>query len=160
MRPLLAVLALMFVLSVTATPLLAQSSINGAWKIIEWEGINPQQGEWRIENIQPSLWLFMDGYYSATYLRGDQKRSLVPENDTRQELSADEWKSMGMPFISNAGTYEITASTVTIRPIVALFPNYMGGDTDTWDYRFEGDVLHLTWSGEDLSQHLRFQRLQ
>ena len=144
----------------TATSLLAQSSINGAWKIIEWEGINPQQGEWRIENIQPSLWLFMDGYYSATYLRGDQKRSLVPENATREELSVDEWKSMGVPFVSNAGTYEITASTLTIRPIVALFPNYMDGDTDTWDYRFEGDLLHLTRPGEDLSQHLRFQRLQ
>ncbi len=152
------VLVPVFVLSVTATPLLAQSSIDGAWKIIEWWGNNPQQGEWRIENIQPSLWLFMDGYYSATYLAGNQKRSLVPEN--REEMSGDDWKSMARPFISNAGTYEITASTVTLRPIVAKVPNFMDGDIDPWDYRFEGDVLYVTQTREWGTVHHRLQRLQ
>ncbi len=139
----------------TATPLLAQSSINGAWKIIEWWGNNPQAGEWRVENIQPSLWLFIDGYYSNTYLRGDQKRSLVPES--RQEMSADQWRSMLMPFISNAGTYEISATTITVRPTVALEPSYMDGATGIWDYRFEGDVLHVIRAG---GSHIRLRRLQ
>ena len=138
---------------------MAQSSINGAWQTVEWGGNDSYQGAWQIENIQPSLWLFIDGYYSTTYLAGEQERTPVPES--RQEMSGDEWKAMGMPFISNAGTYEITVSTITVRPIVALIPNFMSGETGgTWDYRVEGDTLHVTRTGEGWSEHFRFQRLQ
>ena len=136
-----------------ATPVRAQSNIEGAWKIIEWWGTNQGQ-EWRMEDIQPSLWLFKDGYYSCTYLHG--KRSVMTK---RVEMSADEWVSIAKPFVSNAGRYQTTDSHITVRPMVALIPNFMmEGVSPTWEYRFEGDVLHVTFVGG--SEHVRLQRLQ
>jgi len=159
MRHLFSVFALVLVLSITATPLLAQSSIDGVWKIIEFWGTHSEVGEWRFENVQPSLWLFMDGYYSATYVLGNQERPLAPENP--EEMSGDDWKSMAERFVANAGTYEITASTVTLYPIVAKLPNFMDGDDiDPWEYRFEGDVLYVTQPRKWGTVHHRLQRLE
>ncbi len=140
-----------------ATPVRAQSSVEGAWKIIEWWGTNQGQ-EWRMEDIQPSLWLFKDGHYSCTYLYS--KRSPFPEGEpSRSEISADEWKSISMPFVSNAGSYEVTDSQITIHPMVALIPNFMGDDVaPTWEYRFEGDILHVTLARG--GTHMRLRRLQ
>ena len=46
--------------------------------------------------------------------------------------------------MANTGTYEIAGSALTVRPIVAKHPNFMGGGFDTYDVRREGETLWLT----------------
>jgi hypothetical protein len=46
-------------------------------------------------------------------------------------------------FIVNSGTYELTDTTLTTRPIVAKTPEYMGGK-GIFEYRIEVDTLWLT----------------
>ena len=47
-------------------------------------------------------------------------------------------------FIANSGTYELTDSTLTTRPMVAKTPNFMAGESLTFMYRVEADTLRLT----------------
>ncbi len=45
-------------------------------------------------------------------------------------------------FIVNTGTYEISGSTVTFRPMIARSPEFVGGNTGA-NFQLEGDVLTL-----------------
>jgi hypothetical protein len=65
-----------------------------------------------------------------------------------------------MPFVANAGTYEVEGSSITIRPLVALWPNLMGGGSRTFSYRIEDGALILTVEGEDGQTHNRLRRLE
>jgi hypothetical protein len=47
-------------------------------------------------------------------------------------------------FIANSGTYELTDSTLTTRPMVAKNPTFMAGGSLTFTYQIEGDDLRLT----------------
>ena len=44
----------------------------------------------------------------------------------------------------NAGTYEVTGSTATLRPLFALVPEFVGGSAEH-EYELSGDTLTLRW---------------
>lgn len=118
--------------------------ITGAWvKIGEW-GTDASGQVWRTENVQPSLYLFQDGYYSIAYVSGDEARPLFGTQADREALTSEEAASVWMPYISNSGTYEITPSSFTVRPMVALWPDYMAGGSRVYAYRVEEGMLHLS----------------
>ena len=50
------------------------------------------------------------------------------------------------PFVSEAGTYEVTpGSAITMRPIASKNPAVMGpGVFITYSYKLDGDTLSLT----------------
>ena len=48
-------------------------------------------------------------------------------------------------IIVNTGTYEISGSTVTFRPIIAKSPGFVGGHQMS-TFRVDGDTLVLTAS--------------
>jgi len=60
-------------------------------------------------------------------------------------------------FIANSGTYEVSGSTLTTRPIVAKNPNFMSGGSVTYTYEIEGDTLRLTltlpWAPENETRY-------
>ena len=47
-------------------------------------------------------------------------------------------------IIVNTGTYEITGSTVTFRPVIAKSPGFVGGQA-TAELQITGDALTLTF---------------
>ena len=49
----------------------------------------------------------------------------------------------------NAGTYEVTGETVTIRPIISRVPNFMAGGYQKYQFRVDGDTLWLTGKSTD-----------
>lgn len=55
-------------------------------------------------------------------------------------------------FIANSGTYEVSGSTLTVRPAVARNPNYMAGGFGKYQFKFEGsNTLYLTSKANDVN---------
>ena len=89
---------------------------------------------------QPGLYICVEGYYSAVYAPGAEPRvpSEIPFQPTPEEMVAQHES-----IIVNTGTYEISGSTVTFRPIIAKSPGFVGGHS-TSEFRIDGDTLTLT----------------
>ena len=86
------------------------------------------------------LYIFAEGYYSAVFAPGAEPRvpSATPFQPTTEEMMA-QYQSI----IINTRTYEISGSTVTLRPIIARSPAFVGGQ-QTSEFRIEGNTLTLT----------------
>jgi len=130
------------------TPLPAQSDLNGAWSIVEMSGHNAE-GDWESNPVQPSLYIFMDGYYSIMLVSGSEARPLMAEDATRASITDEEMRSIFMQFIANSGTYEVSGSTVTTKPMVALWPNFMEGGSSQFQYVIDDGMLVLSDEDED-----------
>ena len=44
-------------------------------------------------------------------------------------------------ILANSGTYEVSGSTFTTRPMVAKNPNFMSGGSLTYTFEIDGDTL-------------------
>ena len=143
-------------------PVAAQQSLQGSWTIVESWGHDAQAGEWRTENVQPSLYIFLDGYYSMSLVRGNEPRPLMPEGVTWDTMTEEQLRSVcsGAVFSANSGTYEVDGSSLTTKPMVAKWPNLMEGGSATFTFEMEGDMLRLSQSGEGFSWNARLRRLR
>ena len=113
---------------------------------------NPLQGVWSkttadpgdgspvIDPSQPGLYIFAGGYYSAAFARGAEPR--VPAEIAFQP-TPEEMVAQHESIIFSTGTYEISGSTVTFRPIIAKSPGFVGGQS-TAGFQIDGDTLTLT----------------
>ena len=119
--------------------------IEGVWKVTEMVVTGTDAST--VSTPQPSLFIFAKTHYSMMYVPGNKPRALsTTENATTEEkLAAFD------SFVANTGTYEVTGSTLTIRPIVARNPNYMAGGFDKYQFRIEGNTLSLTDKSTDLN---------
>ena len=115
----------------------------------------PLEGAWRLTRViivsadgsrtaltpQESLFLFSDGYYSIAYAFGDEPFPAYAEpfNPTDEERLA-----RFSSILVNTGTYEVSGSTATLRPLFALVPEFVGGFAEH-DYEVSGDQLTLSW---------------
>ena len=144
-----------------ASPAWAQSDLNGVWEIVEAFGHNAE-GDWNVENVQPSLFIFMDGYYSIALVRGNEPRPLMPEGTTWDTMTEDQLRSVcsGDYFSANSGIYEVSESSLTTRPMVAKWPNFMEGGSATYTFRLDGDMLTLSREGEGWNWTNKLRRLR
>ena len=117
--------------------------------------VDPLEGAWQMTSNfrvaadgtrtplkpQENLFIFSDGYYSIAYALGDQ-----PFPDYATKFSAtDEEKAARMSSITvNTGTYTVSGSKMTLRPLFALVPEFVGGSAEV-DYEVSGDVLTIQW---------------
>lgn len=109
----------------------------GVWSLV---AVDPGDGAPRIEPSQPGLYVFADDHYSAVFAPGPDPRikSEVSFQPTPEEMTA-QYETI----IVNAGTYEISGSTVTFRPMIAKSPGFVGGHQMS-TFRVDGDTLVLT----------------
>ena len=138
---------------------------------------NPLQGVWSltasgggdgspvIDPSQPGLYIFAEGYYSAVFAPGAEMR--VPSEIAFQP-TPEEMVAQHESIIVNTGTYEISGSTVTFRPIIAKSPAFVGGQA-TSEFRLDGGTLTLTvqtvvavdgTSAPNLGGSLTFRRVE
>jgi hypothetical protein len=150
---------MVFACHLTASPALAHSGLDGAWSITAASGTNAE-GDWSAENLQPSLYLFHGNHYSITRVNGEAPRPLMPEDASRDSLTPEQAASMWKPFTSNAGTYSTEGSTMTMKPMVALWPNFMESGTASYTFSVDGDTLTLGNSGENSSYTITLTRLK
>ena len=143
MRLRLRLLPALLWLAVATPPLVAQESIEGAWTIVEAWGETSAGEEWNLgENVQPSFFIFFDGYYSFTAVNGAEPRPQIPEGTTRADLTPEESDAVWRSYLSNSGSYEVSGSNLITRPSVALWPPFMAENSRP--------VYELGWDGADL----------
>jgi hypothetical protein len=117
----------------------ASDAVQGAWRVIQVVSTGP--GGRTIEAPQPGLLLFAGGYYSYTFVTSEEPRPGLPAGPATAELLATVWN----PFTANAGTFEVSGSTMTRRPIVAKSPESMApGVFNEYSFRLSADTLWTT----------------
>jgi len=135
-------LAVSCVLALTAAEVGSQPApqdIRGVWQMNEVTLTGPNA---RVVSLRDSLLIVADRYYSFNHVGTDQPR---PEPANYANATADELRAVWGPFVANAGTYELSAGTFTIRPMVAKSPGFMApGSFSVWSYRLDGNSLTLT----------------
>jgi len=147
-----------------------QETLEGAWRVTE-ESFESPDASWTNTNPQPSLYIFAKQHYSIMLVPsgsdgGSQPRELFPGNEPvlgSAEPTDAEKVAAYDSFIANSGTYEVSGSSLTTRPMVAKSPNVMSGESLTYTYQIEGDTLQLTltppWA-PDTEQSLTLVRLE
>ena len=82
-------------------------------------------------------------HYSRVEVQADGPRPILADV---AKATADELRAVWGPFVSEAGTYEVTpGSFITMRPIASKNPAVMGpGVFITYSYKRGGDTPSLT----------------
>lgn len=120
------------------------SALEGAWRVTEMTTSGPGGGS--VTAPQPGLLLFTGGYYSYTLVTGDEPRPVPPRGVATMEDLLNAWS----PFTANAGTFEVSDSTMIRRPIVAKSPAAMGpGIFNAYTFHMSGDTLWITTVGTE-----------
>ena len=129
--------------------LAAQSSsrgpLEGAWKVAEIVVTGADASN--TPNPQPGLFIFTRTHYSLMWVPGNQPRTLFKAEDPTNAEKTVAFDS----FVGNTGTYEASGTALTIRPMVARFPNCMGGAFMKYQFRVEGNTLSLTQKSADVN---------
>lgn len=117
----------------------APPDLEGAWRIVEVVTTGP--GAATNSSPQPGLLLFTGRYYSYTLITGDRPRPDLPRGLPTAEDLLRAWN----PFSANAGTFEVSGSTMTRRPLVSKSPDAMApGAFNEYTYRVSADTLWVT----------------
>jgi hypothetical protein len=118
----------------------------GVWRAVEVNITGPNARTLRPP--QPRLFIFTERHYSRTDVTSDQPRVALADVAT---ATADQLRAVWSPYTSNAGTYEASGGTLTIRPMVAKNPAVMApGAFTEFAYRIQGDTLWLTGRSTEL----------
>ena len=95
-------------------------------------------------NVQPGLLIFTERHFSRTTDTAVQPRPTTPYA-TPGTPTVEELQSRWGPFAANAGTYELSGDTLTLRAIVAKEPGDQAvGGFARLRVTLEGNVLSLT----------------
>ncbi len=113
----------------------AANPLLGAWSMT---AIADNDGT-MIEPSQPGVFIFTEDHYSAVYSLGADPR---PPSATAFAPTSDEMVAQYQTIIVNTGTYDVSGSTITYRPMVAKSPEFVGGHS-TMDYAIDGNTLTL-----------------
>lgn len=120
------------------------AALDGAWQVIAVEVTG--NGATAHKQPQPSLVLFSGEYYSWSRVTTTSPRALfVAETPTDAERIAA-YDSV----LFNAGKYAVSDSILTVWPVVARSPNYMGGASESYRYRLSGDTLWVDQRSDDV----------
>ena len=126
----------------------SKPSIQGVWRPVEVTITNPNPppaglGKGTHTNLQPGLLIVTGKHFSAIYDTAGKPRPTtpfkVPVKPTPEEMQT----SWG-PFTANAGTYELSGTTLTTRPIVAKNPVFQGKGVNRSTIKLDGQNLWIT----------------
>jgi hypothetical protein len=138
-RTLKALISLITFSTVLAAQTAPRRPPEGVWKVVEIVGTGADAS--KNANPQPSLFIFTRNYYSMMLVPGTQPRSLF--KDTEEPTNQEKTLAFDS-FVANTGKYEVMDSTLTFRPIVARYPNFMADGSAEYQFRIEGNTLWLT----------------
>ncbi len=123
----------------------SRGPLEGAWKVAEI--VVTGADESNTANPQPGLFVFTRRHYSAMWVPGNQPRTLFKAADPANEEKISAFDS----FVGNTGTYELAGTTLTIRPMVARYPNCMNGAFMTYQFRVDSNTLTLTQKSTEVN---------
>ena len=139
------------ILTFAAIGVLGQSkpSIQGVWRTVEVTVTNPNpapglRARGTYTDLQPSLLIFTAKHYSTTTDTAVKPRPTTPFK-VAAKPTAEEMQSQWGPFAANAGTYELTGTSLTRRATVAKNPANQNGKIATRStIKFDGNNLWIT----------------
>ncbi len=116
--------------------------IQGVWRVVEATISGPNARTIAFAE-RPNQTIITAKHYSRVEVQADGPRPILADV---AKASADELRAAWGPFVSEAGTYELTAGNlITMRPIASKNPAVMGpGVFLTYSYTLDGDTLSLT----------------
>src|SRR3954452_289707 len=97
-------------------------SLQGAWRSVE-ATIGGAAGRTIPFTGRPNLTIITARHYSRVEVQSDAPRPVLADV---AKASADELRAAWGPFVSEAGTYEMTDGSITMRPIASKNPAVMG----------------------------------
>jgi hypothetical protein len=116
-------------------------SIQGVWRVEEATTSGPAARTISFAD-RPNLTIITDKYYSRVEVQADGPRPTLTDP---AKATADQLRAVWGPFVGEAGTYELAADAITMRPIASKNPAVMGsGVFIVYSYKLEGDKLLLT----------------
>jgi hypothetical protein len=125
----------------TTTAQTTGASIQGVWRIVEANVTGPG-GRTIAFGDRPNLTIITARHYSRVEVQADGPRPAQPDVG---KATADELRAVWGPFVAEAGTYELSGGSITMRPIASKNPAVMGpGVFITYGYTVEGRTLSLT----------------
>ena len=139
----------------------AANPLLGAWSMT---AITADDGT-MIEPSQSGLFIFTEDHYSAVYSLGADPR---PLSATAFDPTSDEMVAQYQTIIVNTGTYDVSESTITYRPMVAKSAGFVGGHS-TMDYAIDGNTLTLNTTSvvsadgmslPEVSETIRLRRIE
>ena len=117
-----------------------RESIVGVWQAAEVTHTGPSGPE--TIKPGPNLTIFTSKHYSRIDVQTDKPRPVLA-NPSR--ASAEELRDVWGPLVAEAGSYEVTDSLITLRPLVAKNPAAMAsGVSIVYSFKVEGNSLILT----------------
>ena len=141
------------ILAFTGSAVLGQSkpSIQGVWRVVEVTITDTAPGASALglpkgthTTVQPGLLIFTGKHYSTINDTAAKPRSTTPFKVAGQP-TVEEMQSQWGPFAANAGTYELSGTTLTRRAIVAKNPANQGGKFFTRSaIKLDGQNLWIT----------------
>ena len=109
------------------------SPLEGAWVVTS---LQSSEGE-AIDPAGPGQFIFLGGRYSAVYTVGvTERRKSEKAFDPTEEEMVEQYDTI----IVNSGTYQVEGNELTLRPLVAKSPEYIGGSS-TMEFSVDGDTL-------------------
>ena len=119
------------------------TSIQGVWQAVEVTITGPGARTIAIREPRPNLTIITARHYSRVEVQADGPRPILADV---AKASADELRAAWGPFVSEAGTYEVTPDNrITMRPIAAKNPAAMGpGAFITYSYKLDGNTMWVT----------------
>lgn len=144
---------LLVVMTAPLAPVWAQSELDGAWRVTAaqstYSGV--------IEDVQPGLYIFQNGYYSVLHVWSEGPRPFYEEGESRDNVTHEKLQAIVVPVEGNSGTYSTDGSAITLSPVVAISPNFMNGGSASYTFKISKD--ELTLENEDNGRVLKLQRL-
>lgn len=119
----------------------ATSRVNpllGVWSVVEFQE-GAAGGQSKAVRTQPGQFIFTQTRYAAVWVLQAEPRAVSAKP---WEPITEEKLAHFASIVANSGTYDVSGSRLTIRPIVAKMPEFAGGHL-TYEFRIEGDYLVL-----------------
>lgn len=141
-RPVLVLLMAGLLTSEGLTGAPKSQSIQGVWQAVEVTIAGPVKQTITIPEPRPNLTVITARHYSRVQVEGEGVRPAVADVT---KASADDLRAAWGPFYAEAGTYEVSGSVITLRPIAAKNPAAMTpGAFTTWSFTMERNTLRVT----------------
>jgi hypothetical protein len=117
-------------------------SLEGAWQAVEVTLTGPAARTITIPEPRPNLMIATARHYARVEVQAEKPRPILSDPG---KASADELRAVWGPFVGEAGTYEATGTTLTMRPLAAKNPAAMvPGAFIVYSFRLEGNTLWVT----------------
>jgi hypothetical protein len=126
----------------------SKPSIQGVWRVVEVTITNPNAnpaglGKGTHTVVQPGLLIVSGKHYSLVTDTAGKPRPTAPIK-VPQKPTHEEMQSQWAPFQANAGTYEVSGTTLTTRAIVAKNPSFQAKGVNRYTIKLDGQNLWTT----------------